>query len=125
MERYENWKDLEPLENGVQVGTKCVCLSDSEGVFTSGEIITTIDDNYMPNCANSRGIVNGMRLRELALLPPEASKPAPEQKQERKIINGFCDNDGYIHVVCDDGTLWYASKSIELQWNKLPPIPQD
>ena len=71
MEYYENWKDLEPLGNGVPVGTKCVCLSDSEGVFTSGEIITTIDDdNYIPDCANSLGIVNEMRLYELALLPP-------------------------------------------------------
>ena len=124
MELYDDWKNLEPLKNGVPVGTKCVCLGDIEGVFTSGEIITTIDDDKcVPDCENSLGIVNAMQLRELALLPPEASKPAPEQKQERKIINAFCDADSIIHAICDDGTMWWIGSDDE--WNKLPPIPQD
>ena len=118
-ERYENWKELKPLTAPVPVGTKCVVIDDTDGVFTCGSIVITFDEDSLPYC--SCGNVRfPMSLFELALLPSE--EPA---KAERKIVSGFCDLAGYVHAVCDDGTMWYLGTGSEPKWHKTPPIPQD
>lgn len=121
-ERYENWKELKPLTAPVPVGTKCVSVITDYGI-DAGEIMELIG---FSSADKEHGVCQGkickvaMDWNELALLPSE--EPA---KVERKIVSGFCDLAGYVHAVCDDGTMWYLGTGSEPKWYKTPPIPQD
>ena len=117
--RYENWKELKPLTAPAEIGTKCVVISDYKS-FSTGDVVTPIEDRASAMCENETGARECMTYFELALLPSE--EPA---KAERKIVSSFCDLAGYVHAVCDDGTMWYLGKGSEPKWYKTPPIPQD
>lgn len=118
-ERYENWKELLPMLDDPIEGAVCVCLADGAR-FKAGDIVTLLEGYDDPECKRADGVKGMMLNSQLALLPSE--EPA---KAERKIVSGFCDLAGYVHAVCDDGTMWYLGTGSEPKWYKTPPIPQD
>lgn len=119
-ERYENWKELKPLTAPVPVGTTCVFIAEHSR-FERGQIVTIDESNGTIRwCISISGSRHACLFSQLALLPSE--EPA---KAERKIVSSFCDLAGYVHAVCDDGTMWYLGKGSEPKWYKTPPIPQD
>lgn len=128
-EIYADWKLLEPLTELVPAGTKCVVIRRITGdKFQNGEIVTTIDGLDAPNCKNSDGIFDFLRISRLALLPadyqaePKAEQPAPA-KPERKVVQIATLLDGIV-CLCNDGTVLTRFPS-DNKWSKLPPIPQD
>ena len=129
-EIYADWKSLQPLTAPVPVGTKCVVIRQEIHAFSPGAIVVTKHRSRTPACGNG-DLLQFVPIYELALLPadyqatPElAEQPAPT-KPERKVVHGFCDTEGYVHAVCDDGSMWYLGRDQEPVWRKLPPIPQD
>ena len=125
-EIYADWKSLEPLVGPVPVGTKCVVIRRITGdKFQNGEIVTTIDGLDAPNCKNSDGIFDFLRISRLALLPADyqAEPKAEPAKPERKVVQIAINGTSFI-ALCDDGTAWALYGNPET-WRKLPPIPQD
>ena len=117
-ERYENWKELEPLTAPVPVGTKCVVVGRDD---LSGLIVTTLDEDRLTKCALGHGTHKHFRFSYLALLPSE--EPA---KVERKIVNlypVFGNGRVATFALCNDGSVWF--KKSGKAWFRLPPIPQD
>lgn len=48
----------------------------------------------------------------------------------RKIIQISVDDEGYLHALCDDGSVWYQRNSIVMgatiyHWERFIDIPQD
>ena len=127
-EIYADWKSLQPLTEPVPVGTKCVVIAKNKiDKLELGEIVTTFgNQSIAPWCRNSDMVHDALGINQLAILPADhkAEQPAPT-KPERKVVHGFSDAEGYVHAVCDDGSMWYLGRNQEPVWRKLPPIPQD
>lgn len=72
--RYENWKDLKPLEAPVSIGTKCVVIGVSS--FDRGTIVFAINEDNNPQCVSKEGKSSCVRISDLAKFP--TAEPAQD-----------------------------------------------
>lgn len=80
--RYENWKDLKPLESPVPVGTKCVVIKGG-GVFEAGRVVFAMHQDFIPQCFAHDGTNSCIKIYQLALFPTtETDEYAKWRKRE-------------------------------------------
>lgn len=66
--RYENWKDLKPLESPVPVGTKCVVIN-GDGISNCGHVVFAMQQDFFPQCFSHDGFTSCIKISHLAILP--------------------------------------------------------